>query len=570
MALFDIFRKKRRYSHAFVEPDEIFLDSKNLPKFDKQQFEGRIEKAISKRTIVGTQIFFLIVFIIFIGRLLYMQGIKGQTYYNQSQQNQLAREPLFAERGVIYDRNGELLAWNETQTSENEAFSKRAYKNAPGFAHLLGYVSYPAKDTSGNFWQTEFVGKDGIEKQYNELLSGENGTRLIERDVHGKTTLSNQIYKPIPGENITLSIDSRLQQHFAEAIYKIMQQSGYKGGAGIIMDIESGELLALTSIPEYSSQVMSSGDDRSLIQRYLTDTAKPFLDRAVAGLYSPGSIVKPYMAMGGLTEGVITENTRIASRGTISVPNPYNPSKPTIFRDYRADNGVVDVRHALAYSSNIFFYNVGGGYQSQKGIGIDNIGKYLTMFGLAVPTGVDLPSEKAGVIPSPAWKAKNFNGDAWRIGDTYNTAIGQYGVQVTPIQMVRAVAGIASKGTLVSPHIIKDDAKFENKKTKLDLSAEYFQIVHEGMRMVVSDPDGTAKALNALPFKVAMKTGTAEVGARNEFINAWATGFFPYENPRYAIVVMMERGTQVSSPGAAAVTYDQLSWMAENTPEYTQ
>ncbi len=569
MAFLNFFRKNRKYSHAFVEPDEIFLDSKNLPQFDKQQFEGRIEKAISKQTIVGTQIFFLIVFIIFVGRLLYMQGIKGTAYYNQSQQNQLAREPLFAERGVIYDRNEQLLAWNETQTTD-EAFSKRAYIDQPGFSHLLGYVSYPAKDSSGNFWQTEFLGKDGVEKQYNDKLQGENGTRLIERDVHGKTTLSNQIYKPIPGDNITLSIDARLQSHFASAIHKIMQQSGYKGGAGIIMNIENGELLALTSIPEYSSQVMSSGDDRGLIQKYLTDSAKPFLDRAVAGLYSPGSIVKPYMAMAGLTEGVITEHTQIAAHGTISVPNPYDPAHPTIFRDYRADNGVIDVRHALAYSSNIFFYNVGGGYQSQRGIGIDNIGKYLTMFGIGVPTGIDLPNEKGGVIPSPAWKAKNFNGDAWRIGDTYNTAIGQYGVQVTPIEMARAVAGIASNGLLVSPHITKDDKTFEAKKTQLNLSKEFFNVVHEGMRLVVTDNLGSAKALNVLPFKVAAKTGTAQVGVRNEFLNAWMTGFFPYDNPKYVIVVMMEKGTEVTSLGAAAVALDQLSWMAENTPEYTQ
>ncbi len=276
------------------------------------------------------------------------------------------------------------------------------------------------------------------------------------------------------------------------------------------------------------------------------------------------------MAIGGLTEGVITANTLIASRGSISIPNPYDPSKPTIFKDLRPDNGIVDVRRALAVSSNIFFYNVGGGFQSQKGIGIDNIGKYFTMFGIGVPTGVDLPSESKGVIPSPEWKAKNFNGDAWRIGDTYNTAIGQYGVQVTPIQMARAVGAIANKGTLVSPHIVKGDPVFENKKTKLDIKPEYFKIVHEGMRMVVSDDLGTAKALNALPFKVAMKTGTAEVGVRNEFINAWATGFFPYENPKYVIVVMMERGTEVSSPGAAAVTLNQLSWMAENTPEYVK
>lgn len=569
MGLLDFWKSKKRYSHAFVEPDEIFLDAKNLPQFDTQQFEGRIEKAISKQTIVVVQSFFIIVFFIFGMRLLYMQGIKGGSYFAQSQQNQLAREPIFAERGVIYDRNETMLAWNETQ-AEGDSFSRRAYIDQNGFGHLLGYVSYPTKDSSGHFWQTEFVGKDGVEKQYNDLLSGENGTRLIERDVHGKTTLSNQMYKPVPGENITLSIDARLQAHFADAIRNIMNQSGYKGGAGIIMDVTNGELLALTSLPEYSPRVMSSGDDAERIRAYLRDTAKPFLDRAVAGLYSPGSIVKPYMAIAALTEGVITEYTRIASHGSISIPNPYDPSRPSVFKDYRPDNGVVDVRHALAVSSNIFFYNVGGGYQSQKGIGIDNIGKYLTLFGIGVPTGIDMPSEKGGVIPSPAWKAKNFPGDPWRVGDTYNTAIGQYGVQVTPIQMVRAVAAIANNGTLVSPHIRKGDTRFDQKKTTLDFSPNYFKIVREGMRLVVTDPNGTAKSLNALPFDVAVKTGTAQVGVNNQFINAWATGFFPYENPRYAFAVMMERGTDASAPGAGAVALDQLQWIGENAPEYTK
>ena len=569
MALGDFFKKKKRYSNSFVEPDEIFLDAKNLPQFDTQQFEGRIERPIGKSAISLVRAFFIVILVIFLARLIYMQGINGKSYFTQSQQNQLGREPLFAERGVVYDRNGVLLAWNEQPTND-EPFSRRAYINQPGFGHLLGYVSYPAKDSSGNYWQTEFIGKDGVEKQYNDVLKGTNGSRLIERDVHGTVTLSNQEYKPIPGSNLTLTIDSRLQEHFAEAIKKIMDESGYKSGAGVIIDVQTGELLALTSIPEYSSNIMSSGNDSATIKSYLTDTRLPFLDRAVAGLYSPGSIVKPYMAMGGLTEGVITPNTLIAAHGTISVPNPYDPAHPTIFKDYRADNGVIDVRHALAFSSNIFFYNVGGGYQSQPGIGIYNIGKYLHMFGIGELTNVDLPNEKQGVIPSPEWKAKAFPGDPWRIGDTYNTAIGQYGVLVTPIEMVRAVATVANGGTLVSPHILKGDKRYEDKKTNLNLREDYFQVVREGMRMVVTDPLGTAKALNVLPFKVAAKTGTAQVGVHNEFINAWATGFFPYDHPRYAFAIMMEKGTQVTAPGAAAVALDELSWIGQNTPEYVQ
>ena len=563
------FFKKKKYQHSFVEPDEIFLDSQNLPNFDKQQFEGRIEKPIPKRSLGLVRAFLIIVLCVFAARLFYMQGIKGSVYFTQSQNNQLGREPLFAERGVIYDRNGVELAWNDAP-SNGEPFSRRSYITEPGFGPLLGYVSYPAKDSSGNYWQTQFVGKDGIEKEYDSILQGQNGSRLIERDVHGNETDSNQILKPVPGQNVTLSIDSRLQAHFAQAIQKVMDESGYEGGSGVIMNVQTGEILAMTSLPEYSSNVMSEGTPSSVIKGYLTSSAKPFLDRALGGLYSPGSIVKPYMAMGGLTEGVITPNTLIAAHGTISVPNPYDPAHPTIFRDYRADNGVIDLRHALAYSSNIFFYNVGGGYESQPGIGIDNIDKYLDMFGLDQPTGIDMPNEKTGIIPSPAWKAKNFPGDPWRIGDTYNTAIGQYGVLVTPVEMVRAVATVANGGTLVSPHMIKDDKTFEAKKVTLNLRQDYFEVVREGMRMVVDDPLGTAKALNSLPFHVAAKTGTAQTGVNNQNLNAWATGFFPYEHPKYAFAILMEKGTNELLPGATAVALDELSWMAQNTPEYTQ
>ncbi len=558
---------RKKIQTSFVEPDEIFLDSTNLPEFDTQQFEGRIEKAITKQTIWAVGIFFGIVLCIFTVRLVYLQIVNGDRYFSQSQENRLDREPLFGERGVIYDRNNIELTWNEPN-KEDETFSRRAYINKPGFGHLLGYVSYPSRDKSGVYWQSEFIGKGGIEKTYNDILSGVNGTRLIERDVHGKVFVSNQVNNPIPGENITLAIDSRIQEQFAKAILETIASSGYEGGAGMMMDIETGELLALTSIPEYNSNIVSDGSDATTINRYFTNKNKPFLNRALGGVYSPGSIVKPYIAMGALTEGVITPNTRIVSQGSISIPNPYNPSLPTIFKDYRPDNGIVDLRRALAVSSNIFFYNVSGGYQSQRGIGIDNIGKYARMFGIGLLTGIDAPNEKEGIIPSPQWKEKNFSGDPWRIGDTYNTAIGQYGFQVTPIEMLRAVGAIANDGFLVTPHLVKNDKMMEEKKVQLDLRSDFFQVVREGMRLVVSDPKGTAVALNSLPFKVAAKTGTAEVGANNQYINAWATGFFPYEKPRYAFVVLMERSTSVQSPGASSVVLKTLSWMAENTPEY--
>ena len=566
MSIFDIFKKKK-YRHAFVEPDEIFLDAKNLPKFNQQQFEGRLERPIAKQTISLVKAVCVLVLFIFVARLLYMQGFHGSAYLVQSEQNQLGKEPLFAERGVIYDRNNVELAWNDVPKND-EPFSRRTYIAEPGFGHLLGYVSYPSKDSSGVYWQTEFIGKDGIERTYNDLLKGQNGTQLTERDVHGTVTVSNQINKAVPGGNITLAIDSRIQEQFSQAIENTIVSSGYEGGAAAMMDIQTGELLALTSIPEYDPNVLSEGSNTSVIKGYLTSSSKPFLNRAIDGLYSPGSIIKPFIAMAALTEGVVTPDTKILAHGIITVPNPYDPAHPTIFRDYRANNGWVDLRHALAYSANIYFYNVGGGFQNQRGIGIDKIGQYTHLFGLDMPTGVDGPNEQHGIIPSPAWKEKNFPGDQWRVGDTYNTAIGQYGVQVTPIEMLRAVASVANDGTLVTPHLVKGDTVAEAKKTVLGLRSDYFQVVREGMRLVVDDPLGTAKALNTLPFNVAAKTGTAQVGANNEFLNSWAMGFFPYEKPRYAWVVLMEHGSAIQAPGATSVSLATLSWMAKNTPEY--
>ncbi len=560
--------KKKKLNTSFVEPDEIFLDTKNLPNFDRQQFEGRIEKPITKQTLHMVRIFFLVVLFLFGSRLVSMQIVNGESYFKQSQANRLDHEPLFAERGIIYDRNQVPLAWNEASTN-GEPFFKRVYKT-PGYGHLLGYIGYPEKDAAGFYWQSEFFGKDGVEKKYNEILQGVNGMRLIERDVHGTVSYGNQIEKPIPGENLTLAIDSRIQDQFADAIKRVMDTSGYIGGAAMVMDIHTGELITAVSLPEYDSTILSVGEDKAIISGYFQNKGKPFLNRTVSGVYTPGSIVKPFMAMAALTEGVVTPQTRITSRGYISIPNPYAPGNETRFKDYREDNGIVDLRRALAVSSNIYFYNVVGGYKTQRGIGITNVEKYARLFGIGELSGVDIDGEKTGTIPSIAWKAKVFPGDTWRIGDTYNTAIGQYGFQVTPIEMLRAIASIANNGTLVTPHTRKDDLILNEKKTVLPFKPEYFQVIREGMRLVVTDPDGTARQFDSLPFAIAAKTGTAEVGASDQFINSWAIGFFPYENPRYAFTVAMERGSSVYSPGAQSVLMQALRWIGENAPEYTK
>ena len=555
--------KKNKTKNTLVEPDEIFLESKNLENFDRQQFEGRIEKPIPKKTIMFLGAFFIFISVVFGFRLMHLQIQNGDAYRKRSENNTLEKVTIFTERGIIYDRNGRELAWNK-KTEGLEPFGMRVYLS-PGFSHVLGYVSYPTKDNADRYWQSEFMGKDGLEKQYNEKIKGENGSKIIETDALGKIHSENIINSPKRGNDLVTSIDSRTGKALFTFIKNLSENNGFTGGAGIIMDIQNGEIIASTSFPEYDSEILSLGKDASKIDNYINNKRKFFLDRTVSGLYTPGSIVKPFFALGALAEGVIDPYKKLLSTGSISIPNPYFPDQKTVFKDWRA-HGWTDMAEALAVSSDVYFYTIGGGYEGQKGLGIVNLEKYARLFGIGEATGVDLPDEKEGIIPSPEWKIENFKNDPWRIGDTYHTAIGQYGFQVTLIEMARAVGAIASYGKLVAPHFILNDKEKEEKYAIIDFKKEYFDVVHKGMRQAVSY--GTAVALNVPYVKVAAKTGTAQLGALKNRVNSWVVGFFPYQNPKYVFTIMMESGPKNSSINAASAMRELLDWMSVNTPEY--
>ncbi len=550
-----------------IDPDEIFLDSTNLPNFNTQQFEGRLEKSIPKRSIFIIGLFFIGTALIFTLKLGSLQIVNGEYYFRKSENNTLNKQPIFADRGLIYDRRDTLLAWNTWDKDDTNRFSSpaRSYINEGGFGLLLGYVSAPAKDSSGNYWQDNFIGKAGVEKSYNTNLTGTNGVRITETDVSGVIQSENTVSLPKAGENIKLSIDSRVQKKMYDSIVAMATSVGFTGGAGVLMDINTGELLAITNYPEYNSTIISDGKDKKTINSYFSDKRKVFLNRAVSGLYAPGSIVKPFIAYGALFEDVISPLKQILSNGSISIPNPYFPEKKSIFKDHGVF-GYVDMERAIAVSSDVYFYNIGGGYQDQKGLGIVNIDKYSRLFGIAEKTGVDLGGEKVGVIPTPEWKAKTFKGDIWRVGDTYNTAIGQYGYQVTPLQMVRAITGIATDGVIPTPHIRFGDTTFESQKTIIDIDKDMMKIVKNGMRKVVTE--GTGMALNLPSVKVAAKSGTAQVGFGNTNTNSWIVGFFPYENPKYSFVILMERGPKEASGNATRVMSEILDYMGVYTPEY--
>jgi penicillin-binding protein 2 len=275
--------------------------------------------------------------------------------------------------------------------------------------------------------------------------------------------------------------------------------------------------------------------------------------------------VKPFLGYGALAEGVITPFKQIFANGSISIPNPYFPDKKSVFKDH-GSFGYVDMKKAIAISSDVYFYEIGGGYQDQKGLGILNIDKYAKMFGIADKTGIDIGGEKGGVVPTPEWKIKTFKGDQWRVGDTYNTAIGQYGFQVTPLSVARAVAGIANLGIISTPHIRLADKIFESKVSTLPIDKDKMTTIWEGMRMAVTE--GTATALNLANVKVAAKSGTAQVGLGNTNTNSWIIGFFPYDNPKYSFAILMERGPKIASGNATRVMSEVIDYMSVYTPEY--
>ncbi|MDP3958099.1 MAG: penicillin-binding transpeptidase domain-containing protein [bacterium] len=550
----------RRKDPHEIDPDEIFLDARNSPQFNDQQFEGRLERPIGRMALVFLGSLFLLVLSVFSGRLAFLQVAHGDEYNRKSEENRLEAIPLFGIRGVIYDRNKKLLAWNEE--GEN-AFFERDYLPLNGLSHLLGYVGHPKKDDSGIYWQKEIFGRDGLELEYDSRLKGENGEKLVETDATGNVTSESLQRVPVNGENLTLAIDARLQEKLYGQIVALAAQVGFTSGAGIMMDVETGEVVALASYPEYDSRLLSNGGDRAKINALLNDARKPFLNRAVAGLYTPGSIVKPYFALAALQEGIISPDKKLLSTGSISIPNPYFPDKESVFKDWKA-HGWVDMRRAIAVSSDVYFYIVGGGFEDQKGLGIANLGTYAKLFGLGEPTGIDLPGETEGVVPSPEWKKEHFKGEAWFLGNTYHTAIGQYGFQVTPIQMTRAVASIANDGWLVTPRLVLGEA---GDRVELPVQKEFFKVAKEGMRAGVVE-GGTAAGLSVPYVKVAGKTGTAELGVAKDKVNSWVTGFFPYDEPKYAFAVVMERGPKGNTLGATYVMRGFLDWMVANTPEY--
>lgn len=591
--------RARKASSFEIDPEDVFLDSQNLSSFNMDQMEGQLEKPIGKHMFYSAIIIPMLLLVGFSYKLFAMQVIHFDEYKEQADSNHLKTIPIFALRGTITDRKGMLLAWNSLYTNgtssgktlgktvatttaatttivekntiestpkADDDIPKRVYTTTEGFSHLLGYVSYPKRDQSGVFWQDEYVGKDGVEKQYQSTLAGIQGERITSVSALHQVEAQNVVIYPTHGENIALTIDKDVQAKLYERMEALAHRVGFTGGAGVIMDVRTGEILALASYPEYNNNLMTNAitkEEKSTIGSDLLDKRRKFLNRAVSGLFTPGSTVKPFFAYAALAENVITPEQNIFSSGQFVIKNKYD-GPDTVFKDWKA-HGYVDMRSAIAESSDEYFYQIGGGYQDQKGLGIARLNTYAELFGFGTTTGIDLPAEGYGLVPSPAWKQKVF-GEDWLLGDTYHSAIGQYGFQLTPLELVRGVAALANGGHLVTPHILLG---VTTASTSIHLDPKKLKVIQEGMHLAVQGVEGTAKGLNIEGVDVAGKSGTAELGVSKDLVNSWISGYFPADNPKYAFVVIMEKGGRHNPYGAVVAMKETLEWMRDNT-DYTK
>lgn len=440
---------------------------------------------------------------------------------------------------------------------ENTAIRK--YENSVMFSPIIGYdgkITREEMTKNPGYSMTDYIGKTGLEKYYEEELKGKNGAKQVEVDSLGNIKKNLGSIDPQAGNDLVLNIDEGLQKKLYDSMESVLEQTETKMAAAVAIDPRNGGVLAMVSLPSYDNNLFAQGISNADYQKIVNNKNLPLFNRVIAGEYPPGSTLKPAVAAAALTEGIITSDTKVNdSSGAINIGS-------WRFGDWKT-HGIVDVKKAIAESCDVFFYSLGGGYGGIQGLGMDRMKKYENLFGLGSPTGIDIPGESAGLIPGEQWKLEKL-GEKWYIGDSYHSAIGQGFITVTPLQLANYIASIANGGTLYEPHIVsrikKSDGSPEIVNPKIVrqnfIPDSVLNIVREGMRQTVTS--GTSQNLKDLPVAVAGKTGTAEFGGEGK-THGWFVSFAPYENPEIAMAVLVEGGGEGHST-AVPITKDVLGW----------
>lgn len=447
----------------------------------------------------------------------------------------------------------------------------RNYAAGPVFSHVVGYIGRVSPDdVAGNasYAASDSIGKSGLEKSYDQILRGKPGRVQVIKNAVGAAKGENVLSQAVPGSNLVLNISADLQKKVYDSLEKSIKNIGAKKGAAVALDPWSGAVLAMVSYPAYDDNIFSTSISKEDFKNLQQDSAQPFFNRAIAAQYPVGSTIKPFLASGALQEKIISPSKLIDDKGYISIVNQYDPSIVYTFRGVKP-HGLVDMKKAIAVSSNIYFFTVGGGYGDQQGLGPSRIKQYLDLFGWEQKTGIDLPGEFKGFVPDPAWK-KQAKSESWWDGDTYNLSIGQSDLQVTPLQVAMGYAAIANGGTLYKPQVVQKVTTgstgnsavvqgFQPEITgHIGIDPHNLQIVREGMRDGVQKNYGSSYMLNDLPVSVAGKTGTVETN-KPGFYNTWSSDFAPYENPEIVFVATIE-GVEGFKSATLPVAHDVLQY----------
>lgn len=593
---------------------------------------GEKSRVVERRTLVVIA-FNLLAFAVIVARLYFLQVKEADKYKMMSDENRISTRFLVPPRGLIFDRNGEIIAkneqdfqalmvaeqtpdiaetlktfkqivpltegeeqkirkdlknkrrfipiklkdnlsWNEVSkillhapdlpgVEINEGLS-RYYPYADIYAHVLGYVGPVSdKDKKDNplYMVPGFkIGKSGLERYFDYKLQGKGGTIKLEVNAYGRVMNEIERNSGEEGQSLTLTLDARLQRAAYEAF-------GEESGAAVVLNVRTGEILALVSTPSFDPNLFTNGISYKHWNALLKNERTPLVNKAVSGQYSPGSTFKVVVALAALEAGVIDLNTRFNCSGGLDVGN-------IRFHCWRhSGHGSLNVVEALKHSCDIFFY------ETAMKLGIDKIHDMAVKLGMGNVLEVGLDNEKAGIIPTKAWKKACF-GTSWTQGDAANSGIGQGYVLVTPLQLATMLARVVNGGYAVQPTFIKPTEKELSKIKRLDISTKNIEIVKRGMFEVVNGTGGTAgrARFNINGAMMGGKTGTTQVRRismkerssgilRDEQLpwrlrnHALFIGFTPVDNPRYSVAVIVEHGSSgsgVAAPIASKILQEAL------------
>lgn len=474
-------------------------------------------------------------------------GIKNNAVFFLA--TDLAREEVLSLRGVI------------PQGFSLITSTKREYLDSQQFSHVLGYVGKVSRQDMARdpyYTPSDIVGRLGVEAAYEEVLRGTHGQIVFESgDMAARAATA--------GGNVVLNIDAPTQKALFSSLFSILREAGLGEAAAVAQDPRSGAVLGMVSFPTYDNNIFNGQLTQDDADHLFNSRQRPLFNRVISGQYNPGSTIKPFIGMTGLQEGIMRWDHVLANDCiSLSVPNANDPEHPYIFKNWRADLGPFTLDRAIAQSCNVYFFTVGGGYGSIKGLGVQRIIDYLHQ-GLADSIlGIDLPGEEHGFLPTPEWKYRTQK-EPWYQGDTYNISIGQGDLVVTPLWINSYVSAIANGGTIWQPQIatrVVDDQKHTISTLppvaagQLPFSPEVIARMQRAMKETVRS--GTAKMFQDLPVSAAAKTGTAEV-VKGHRINSLLTVYAPAENPQIAVTILVE-GSASNQGYALRAAHQFLQW----------